>query len=87
MLRQEQLQPHVAVGDHAPVAVMRMPRRLLDALGDGLVAQLRLQHLLLVVPQEIILHVGLDGLVQRIVFRRPRRKRVIADEMVSFSTT
>ena len=49
MLGQEQLQPHVAIGDHPAIAVMRMAHRLLDALGDGLVAQLGLQHLLFVV--------------------------------------
>ena len=68
MLGEEQLQPHVAIGDHPPVAVMRVARGLLDALGDSLIAQLRLQHLILVVLQEIILHVGLDRLVQQFVF-------------------
>ena len=68
MLGEEQLEPHVAIGDHPAVAVMGMPHRLLDAFGDGLVAQFGLQHLLFVVGQEIILHVGLDGLVERLVF-------------------
>ena len=68
MLGKEQLQAHVAIGDHPAIAVMGMADRLLDPLADGLVAHLGLQHLLLVVPQEVVLHVGLDRLGERLVF-------------------
>ncbi len=64
MFCQEQLKPHVAIGDHAPIAVMGMAHRLLDAFGDGLVAQLGLQDLVLVVGQEVLLDVGFDRLVE-----------------------
>ena len=68
MLGEEQLEPHIAIGDHPAVAVMGVTYRLLDAFGDGLVAQFGFQHLLFVVGQEVILHVGLDRLVERLVF-------------------
>ena len=67
MLGEEQLEPHIAIGDYPAIAVMGVAHRLLDALGDGLVAHLRLQHLILVVHEEVVLDVGLDRLGERFI--------------------
>jgi hypothetical protein len=42
MLGEKQLQAHVAIGDHPPITVMSMARRLLHPLRDGLIAELGL---------------------------------------------
>ena len=86
MLREEELEPHVAIRHDAAVEVMRVPHRLLNSLGDDLVAKLRLQHLLFVVPKEIVLHIRLDASLSNSYFPASIM-RLIVEVSDSFNTT